>query len=775
MPRLYSKSKIASNDAISTPFYSMFPREIRQILEDKFAFAYGVDRAGNFQVQFMPTPCDVAGNFKGTIGNASDKSNEPSFIFSDKDDSIGFVTIVTAHGDIPSIVRPKKSLPAEVLKDTAYDKPNEPLGLWTMPIMGLGPFQAQAPFGSILDDDDKARVEAISSDASSHIAFLELAYAQANENDVDAIMAKLKEDLDSFKDYVRTGYDELVHVSDPFVSFSIAAQSAWPAPVSKLRAFFKSNDTPPRQQQNQQQRQNNQGGRNEQQTPARGLFNMVGLNTPLVIQSAAELEHQSQAAEALLGLRLLFVKAFYSAGSKTARGYVLPNFSKGMQDVVNAPASTRPKKLQRLVMSGLQVKPDDAMSQLNPFYSERGFEVWPLNLAKAFLSNNFSQTKLLSLNSDSTSINYMMLGNQNRADELAVVRDREKKKDVDARYSSINADVQKHNSIDLDNLCKVDDMRQLPSYLANWNFLDELLFEKMSDGRVGIFTAMNNQVMVLQASDAFKKWNATNATKQPQLVFNILDLLSTMLTKFAKFSDHSLNLQEAELAEQEGRELAEDELELNNVKQALNQFARFLQDIEGRIADDVPIRDVAKVTPNDKNPDFLKMEELNLAVEQVAKAASRVSAAPSSGNKKKAESEPPSSPNNSKSNARPSKKAKGATATASKDYSKMGMFRTNLEGEQLLKWFKDLKLEKPTCPLFGTHGFACPSKPQNCEHGKHQPRFDKVYEPDQKKILEGARTTKKVWFDKSTFERHDIQLDKKYKFLLGDAKGPKST
>ena len=330
-------------------------------------------------------------------------------------------------------------------------------------------------------------------------------------------------------------------MSDPFVSFTIAAQSAWPTPIANLCTFFKANDTPPCQQQNQQQRQNNQGGRNEQQTSARGLFNVAGLNAPLVVQSAAELEHQSQAAEALLGLRLLFIRAFYKPGSKTARGYVLPEFSKGMQDVVNAPASARPKKLQRLVMSGLQVEPDDMMSQLNPFFAERGFEVWPLNLAKAFLSNNFSQTKLLSLNSNSTSINFMMLGSQNRADKLAVVRDREKKKDVDARYSSINPDVQKHSSIDLDKLCKVDDMHQLPPFLANWNFIDELLFKKMADGRVGIFTAMNNAVMVLQASNTFKKWNSTNATKQHQLVFNILDLLSIMLTKFAKSSDLSLS------------------------------------------------------------------------------------------------------------------------------------------------------------------------------------------------------------------------------------------
>ena len=74
-----------------------------------------------------------------------------------------------------------------------------------------------------------------------------------------------------------------------------------------------------------------------------------------------------------------------------------------------------------------------------------------------------------------------------------------------------------------------------------------------------------------------------------------------------------------------------------------------------------------------------------------------------------------------------------------------------------------------------THGFECPNKMQNCEHGKHLFRWDKVQEPGANKILEGAHTTKKVWFDKSTFKRHGIQLEPKYKFLLGDPDGPKST
>ena len=105
----------------------------------------------------------------------------------------------------------------------------------------------------------------------------------------------------------------------------------------------------------------------------------------------------------------------------------------------------------------------------------------------------------------------------------------------------------------------------------------------------------------------------------------------------------------------------------------------------------------------------------------------------------------------------------------------MGMLRTKLNKEQLVKWFEDCKLDKKSCPFFMTQGFECPNKMQNCEHGKHQFKWDMVQETDANKILEKSLTTKKVWFDKSTFERHGIQLESKYKSLLGDANGPKST
>jgi hypothetical protein len=105
----------------------------------------------------------------------------------------------------------------------------------------------------------------------------------------------------------------------------------------------------------------------------------------------------------------------------------------------------------------------------------------------------------------------------------------------------------------------------------------------------------------------------------------------------------------------------------------------------------------------------------------------------------------------------------------------MGMLRTKLNKEQLVKWFEDCKLDKKSCPFFMTQGFECPNKMQNCEHGKHQFKWDKIQETDAKKILEKSLTTKKVWFDKSTFERHGVQLESKYKSLLGDANGPKST
>ena len=163
MPRFYSQAKNANtaSNLVNDPFYLMSVQELRQNV-GKFAYAFGMDRAGNFQVQYMPTPCVTAGNFKGMLGNASSQSsNEPAFVFVDKDDSAGYSTVITAFNETPSTVRPKKPLPNEVLEGTDYESPNKPLGLWTMGIMGYGLFQSDTPSGSILDKNDQARAEAI--------------------------------------------------------------------------------------------------------------------------------------------------------------------------------------------------------------------------------------------------------------------------------------------------------------------------------------------------------------------------------------------------------------------------------------------------------------------------------------------------------------------------------------------------------------------------------------------------------------------------------------
>ena len=97
MPRFYSQSKNANaaSNIVNDPFYLMSVQELCQNV-GKFVYAFGMDRAGNFQVQYMPTPCVAAGNFKGMLGNASDQSNEPAFVFVDKDDSDGYSTVITA-------------------------------------------------------------------------------------------------------------------------------------------------------------------------------------------------------------------------------------------------------------------------------------------------------------------------------------------------------------------------------------------------------------------------------------------------------------------------------------------------------------------------------------------------------------------------------------------------------------------------------------------------------------------------------------------------------
>ena len=779
MPRQFTNSKTATQEI--APFWSVLPNEVRQSISN-IALGYGMDRGAHFQSFFKPTSATKDGDFKGYVGNASNLSNEPSFIFVDKDDAIGYETVVKEYNDIPEAVRPKKPLPNESLVGTSYENPRENLGLWTMPIVGYVGFQLEPPTGTLLSDEDKSKAEAISAHVRPHIEFLEVAYekAQSNDDDVDDIIVKLKSiDKDAFPDYVRQDYDELFHVNDPFVSFSLTNKAIWPGPIAELESFFKPNATLTHDQQCQNQQQQQQ---QQQQALPRGLF---ASSAPIVVQNASELDHKTQADEALFGLRCTFIRAHYEAGAKSARNYVLPEFSAGMQEVINAPVSLRPRKLQRLIMSGLQVLPDDELQALNPFYAARNIIVFPLTWCKAILANNFSQQKPLSLFSDATSITYILLGAQNKAEEVARVVAREKKNEVQAKYEGLSSDIIKNNSDELDNLCLVNNMDDLPAFLAHWNFLDEIMFKKSADGRKSIFIKMNNGMMVLQASERFKGWNSANKKTQPQLVFNILACLSSCLSKFAIFSEHSLNIQEAIDSDNENRSLNEKSLVLTKVEQSIQQFARFVENIEGKIADDVPIKDVASITPHDKNPErLMEMERLELAVEKATLAVGGSSGGRSSGggppgsstkNRRKAEEDPPASP--TRSNARASKKKKGEKPTAEKDYKLAGMLHSTLTGKALGDWFKGLDLSNPMCPFFMTRRFECEKKSAACPQGKHWHRLDKIpSKSDTTKLLNAALASNgKVWLDEETIVRHKFVLEDKYKVLLGNAQGPKRT
>jgi hypothetical protein len=65
---------------------------------------------------------------------------------------------------------------------------------------------------------------------------------------------------------------------------------------------------------------------------------------------------------------------------------------------------------------------------------------------------------------------------------------------------------------------------------------------------------------------------------------------------------------------------------------------------------------------------------------------------------------------------------------------------------------------------------------QSCELD-HVGRLDRVPPEDQKKILEHCHASKgkKVWLDADIFAKHNIIIPKKFIYLLGDVRGPKST
>jgi hypothetical protein len=85
-------------------------------------------------------------------------------------------------------------------------------------------------------------------------------------------------------------------------------------------------------------------------------------------------------------------------------------------------------------------------------------------------------------------------------------------------------------------------------------------------------------------------------------------------------------------------------------------------------------------------------------------------------------------------------------------------------------------LSKPLCGFFYFHNKKNSKPNQACEYN-HIGKWEKIPANNQAKILTHCHSLKgkKVWLDAEMFTKHRATVPDKFSYLLGDAKGAKST
>jgi hypothetical protein len=111
----------------------------------------------------------------------------------------------------------------------------------------------------------------------------------------------------------------------------------------------------------------------------------------------------------------------------------------------------------------------------------------------------------------------------------------------------------------------------------------------------------------------------------------------------------------------------------------------------------------------------------------------------------------------------------------SKDFTKASLSHCK-EGTPISDLFPT-DLIKNYCSFFCFHYKKCSKPHQSFEFDHVGSRWDRVLPEDQIKILKHSHASKgkKLWLDADTFAKHNVTIPKKFTYLLGDARGPKST
>jgi hypothetical protein len=378
------------------------------------------------------------------------------------------------------------------------------------------------------------------------------------------------------------------------------------------------------------------------------------------------------------------------------------------------------------------------------------------NFASALLSANVQRTPLDSLKFETISITILSFVGQNDIAKIEAHREAEQLAKNEREFDFVEAH-RKLLKTTIEGLGMISGMECIVKICANVCCIVTALFDINGSNPVPhLYSVCIKTIDFVKHLD-FIQWHPTVCARVPQLPFIFLNMLQQVLSQLATCSTNTVNIGLVEQGDNGSS------LNIAQVLKISKLVARFFERIENHILEGSYPDTVPAFTPRDANPNHM-----SVAAAYVGKRISteRVSTA----KKAKANASPPGTP----ACNRQTKKQKLKPGAGLKDFTKVGLFHCK-EGTPINELFPVDSIKK-YCRFFCFHNKKCSKPHQSCEF-EHIGRWDRVPPEDQMKILEHCHASKgkKVWLDADIFAKHNIAIPEKFAYLLGDARGPKST
>jgi hypothetical protein len=131
MPKNWLDSKLAPDPPVLDWLKWTAHDLERHTISGTVAAIIGLNKMGDLQTIFSPIVIQNAfnnGEHSAIIGNSSNKSNKPAFIYTDASD-IGSIMVVMTYDDIPSELRPEEPLLSMFIADTCWAAAKVKLGM----------------------------------------------------------------------------------------------------------------------------------------------------------------------------------------------------------------------------------------------------------------------------------------------------------------------------------------------------------------------------------------------------------------------------------------------------------------------------------------------------------------------------------------------------------------------------------------------------------------------------------------------------------------------